>query len=111
MRLIDADLLHFKLTNWAMDPYTKGIMPYWMSAEILDMVDDAPTIDAEPVRHGEWRPAYDYAEYDYDGSTPLAKPLKFQDGWQCSLCGQYELSETTYCQNCGARMDKKEEEK
>ena len=60
---------------------------------------------ARTVRHGRWVPDYDYTEYDVDGSTLLSKPLKFQDGWQCSLCGQYMTSKTNYCPNCGCRMD------
>ena len=64
-----------------------------------------PAADVQPVRHGRWAPDYDYTEYDRDGSTLLPEPLKFQDGWQCSLCGQYAPSKTNYCPNCGAKMD------
>ena len=53
---------------------------------------------------GKWCADYDYAEYDFDGSTPLPEPRKFQDGWQCSLCGGYSPSETNFCMNCGAKM-------
>lgn len=60
--------------------------------------------DARPVVRGKWIPDYDYTEYDYDGSTPLPEPRKFQDGWQCSLCGGYMPSETNFCPNCGADM-------
>ncbi len=64
----------------------------------------APAADVAPVRHGRWIPDYDYAEYDYDGCTRLPEPRKFQDGWQCILCGQYMPSEANYCPNCGADM-------
>lgn len=57
-----------------------------------------------PVVHGKWIPDYDYAEYDYDGSTPLPEPLKFQVGWQCGLCGEYTPGKTNFCSNCGADM-------
>ena len=72
---------------------------------LLEALYRVPAADVQPVRHGRWIPDYDYAEYDYDGSTLLAEPRKFQDGWQGSLCGQYEPSETSYCPNCGAKMD------
>ena len=65
-----------------------------------------PAADVVAVVRGKWIPDYDYTEYDYDGSTPLPEPRKFQDGWQCSLCGGYMPSETNFCPNCGALMDK-----
>ena len=61
--------------------------------------------DVRPVVRGKWLPDYDYTEYDYDGSTPLPEPRKFQDGWKCSLCGAYEPSTVNFCPNCGARME------
>lgn len=64
-----------------------------------------PAADVRPVVRGKWIPDYDYTEYDYDGSTPLPDPIKFQDGWQCSLCGGYMPSETNFCPNCGALME------
>lgn len=75
-----------------------AIMPLKGALEII------PAADVRPVVRGKWIPDYDYAEYDYDGSTPLPEPLKFQDGWQCSLCGWYMPSETNFCPNCGADM-------
>jgi hypothetical protein len=73
--------------------------------DILEEVEDYPAADVRPVVRGKWIPDYDYAEYDYDGSTPLAEPRKFQDGWQCSFCGGYMPSETNFCPNCGAWME------
>ncbi len=78
--------------------------------ELYEELKSIPAADVVKVRHGRWLPDYDYTEYDFDGSTPLLEPRKFQDGWQCSLCGQYEPSETKYCSNCGAKMDAEEAE-
>ena len=64
-----------------------------------------PAADVRPVVRGEWEPDYDSTEYDFDGSTPLPEPRIFQDGWQCSLCGQYTPSKTNFCPNCGAKME------
>ena len=75
----------------------------------FDLVDDLPAADVRPVVRGKWIPDYDYAEYDFDGSTPLPEPRKFQDGWQCSLCGRYMPDKTNFCPNCGADMRQKEE--
>ena len=73
-------------------------------AIILDVIKSIPAADMRPVVRGKWIPDYEYAEYDFDGCTLLPEPRKFQDGWQCSLCGGYMPSETNYCPNCGADM-------
>lgn len=72
---------------------------------VLFSVKTIHTADVQEVKRGKWLPDYDSAEYDFDGSTPLSEPRIFQDGWQCSLCGQYEPSETNFCPNCGAKME------
>ncbi len=60
-------------------------------------VQKMPTVDAVPVRHGQW------IERGYMGN----------DNWDymCSVCGAGEVHtkrvEVRYCWNCGARMDGK----
>ena len=76
----------------------------WDTLGVLAAIDRIPAADVRPVVRGKWLPDYDYAEYDFDGCTPLPEPKKFQDGWQCSLCGGYMPSETNFCPNCGADM-------
>ena len=71
---------------------------------LREALDRVPAADVVERKVGKWCADYDYAEYDFDGSTPLPEPRKFQDGWQCSLCGGYSPSETNYCPNCGAQM-------
>lgn len=47
---------------------------------------DAPTVDAEPIRHGHWE------------VTPVYI--------KCSECGEsFMLIPQNYCPNCGAKMD------
>lgn len=75
MRLIDADeLCADRVSN---DP-------------VVIAAKCAPTIDAEPVRHGHW-------DDSFDGITPY-----------CSVCGMSHncINRTPdYCPHCGARMD------
>ena len=68
--------------------------PWWWqnfhSYLIVDMLKEAPVIDAEPVRHGKWE---DNAYI-----------------WKCGSCHKWLLVEDgdadmNYCPNCGARMD------
>lgn len=70
---------------------------------IIDAFDDLPTIDAEPVRHGEW-----IESRSPNGTLQC----------ECSICGDSALSQdnawgdpieyykTDFCPNCGAKMTK-----
>lgn len=80
MRLIDADALPVKF--W----YGR----FFGVAEI-DIVN-APTVDAEPVKHGYWR----------------GKPIAGYSTVGCSNCGDVFLENSgrwNYCPTCGAKMD------
>ena len=96
MRLIDADTI-----------FPNGCVTVWewdgeMTADgILKAIKDAPTVVAEPVRHGEW------VGTDYDGYAD-GNPVYYL--WQCSCCHEeYERDGLPpwydYCPNCGAKMD------
>lgn len=54
-------------------------------AEIIN----APTVDAEPVRHGRWEVV--------DGAEPRR--------YGCSVCKKLSWTEDNYCSYCGAKMD------
>jgi hypothetical protein len=88
MRLIDADLLKDGLRNLKARGtninYVKGLQDA-IDDYLPQIIDDVPTIDAEPVRHGEWIKVDDYAV-------------------MCSECGKYEKWIYPYC-HCGAKMD------
>lgn len=95
-RLIDADELKMCIRTLAKDiaRVNGGVDDVTMALkEAYDMVDEAPTIDAEPVRHGRW-------EYQYNDSI-------------CSACGYVNRCEpitryrndSPYCPKCGAKMD------
>ncbi len=93
VRLIDANALKPEMEIlYAADMYL-----------VLSIIDNAPTIEAEPIRHGWWIPT----EYDsYAGSDPV------WDKYECSECGREHIGEedtlTAFCPDCGARMDGKE---
>lgn len=79
MRLIDADALP-KYTGYALS-----------ADEVARAVENAPTIEAEPVRRGRWErcgiKTYDFAFY-------------------CSECCSFSPNgiKTKYCPWCGAEM-------
>lgn len=63
---------------------------------------EAPTIDAEPVRHGHWK---DKRRYEIGPSVD-------DDGWVelqelCSACNMWVITDwrsPEYCSKCGAQM-------
>lgn len=61
-------------------------------AELTMRVRKAPTVDAEPVRHGEW---IDKRSFLYGGCI---------NHWECSVCGYGQNGGSNYCPNCGAKM-------
>ena len=80
MRLVDADALIKDLKDRK--------IPF--NADINDVIITAPTIDAEPVRHGEWVPKI--TEY----GTMV---------FRCSACQRYSDIHWAYCPHCGTIMD------
>ena len=113
MRLIDGDAL-YKAMQDAEDlarqrvldtestlPYPNNLNPSYTRylaqmderTKAKEMVADAPTVDAVPVRHGRWK--------------MVEGELVFWD--MCSVCGRKILHRTPYydfCPNCCADMRK-----
>ena len=93
MRLIDAD---------ALKKIVKGRRKAAITLTGVDMVmliDDAPTIEAEPVKHGRWIEAEnDLRISGYCSSC----------GWEAHMY-EDDVIGMPYCPNCGARMDGGEE--
>ena len=90
-RIIDADKLRTIRSIQSGDFNSIETIQKW--------IDDAPTVDAEPVHHGRW---LDVLVADDEGET---------DGVECSECGYTDINVYwaktyhKYCPNCGARMD------
>lgn len=89
MRLIDADRLKDsikKLEAESPDIKTARIIDRTIQEIFPQIIDDEPTIDAEPVKRGRW-----------------------EVGGVCSECGfmhdDFAVKWFSYCPNCGARMD------
>lgn len=110
MRLIDADELFRELENIEdvfhrmgireFDSYNEGRIDGIINAE--NVVKSAPTIEAEPIRHGHW--------VDAEIQTfNISEPIEV-----CSECDTFFLLKHTgggykYCPECGAKMDEEEE--
>lgn len=130
MRPIDADALKEEISSLRMVitglRCGKGVLSEYAREHlksILRIIDESPTIDTEPVRHGRW----EWYEEPYDSRNPDG-----DYGWRCSECKQDLAAELTLgipgmhyacaiiddpdaqptlkrCVFCGAKMDAKED--
>lgn len=85
MRLIDADEMKDELKD----------MDFVLTKHnVEDWIDEQPTVDAGPVRHGKWQPMNERNEI-------------YGDVYMCDNCGHgFVICENFhYCPNCGAKMD------
>lgn len=96
MRLINADAVweRYNKEYRQQDIYDGADDKDWLKK----CIDEAPTVDAEPVRHEKW--------IDDTGCLDSYKQYK------CSGCGKRPMLNemwcnelTDYCPFCGARMD------
>ena len=66
-------------------------------SDFFRCLDEQPTVEAEPVRHGHW--------------TEKRNPMMYQllpYVWVCDQCGTAFYYKTPYCGECGAKMDEEE---
>ncbi|MDE6501266.1 MAG: hypothetical protein K2L10_04215 [Ruminococcus sp.] len=110
IRLIDADEIllndesEYTKTMLEVDNTVKTIITA-VHNNIQTLIQEAPTIDAVPVKHGKWKYKND-EDFDY---VPC-----------CSICGEPDAlsrndynyrggkirdNNSNYCPNCGAKMD------
>ena len=103
-RLIDADALKAQIQR-EIDIYFNEVGGGIHTAmEARDEIDYAPTVDAEPVRHGTWKEERVKIDDQFSLSIPC---------YLCSECGGYMDASPRlfkYCPYCGAKMDAQEKE-
>lgn len=106
MRLINADEMKdisvmespifgllMKLENGRADiEETTNAIINSVEEDIREEISKAPTVDAEPVRHGKW----------IDRNGAMVSP--FWERYECTLCGARSYY-SNYCPHCGAKMD------
>lgn len=82
-RLIDADVMR---EDWLENGQNEYV---YDTNAVLDSIDEQPTVDAEPVRHGRWK------------NTHIGTIECSECGHGYNLVGMFVL----YCPHCGAKMD------
>ena len=63
--------------------------------DTLDLLDNFPAADVDPVRHGEWEPSDKHKGYV---SCSICHDCYVEPEWVSDL-------KWNYCPNCGAKMD------
>ena len=110
MRLVDADELaegiaDMRITITGLRAGKCALTDFAQKyrESVLQIIDDAPTIEAEPVKHGRWEPHYEVV----DGEIRISASKRV-----CSVCKDiWESSRILpHCPGCGAKMDGGEEE-
>ena len=94
MRLIDADVLIKTLDSYEL---TK-----WYHGDLITIIFDAPTVEAEPVRHGKWECLAENSTgniYSCSNCTSLYNPNS-----KDVAMGRI-VENPHYCPHCGAEMD------
>lgn len=96
MRLIDADALEIRVRSGIL----KDEIMYLPGVDVYKSIENAPTIEAEPVRHGRW-----VAERCNHKPSRCKNPEKWVK-YKCSECGYSNgRKRGNFCPNCGAKMD------
>ncbi len=93
IKQIDDRMRSIKSRNEADSRFTSVILDTLQ--DIVETIEDAEEVEAEPVRHGWW------VEID----------MSIGYGWyECSECKRSVFGhKAKYCPECGAKMDAKEE--
>ncbi len=94
-RLIDANAL---ISQYPKNVFTAQIDYAQGMRDVIDDIQNAPTVDAVEVVHGRW---------EFSHTTTVEK----YDVVKCSNCGHEAFAIANYvkyghyCPNCGAKMD------
>ena len=98
MRLIDVDALLSGFDVRKVVEYDESGCGMDYKAVPVEAIVNAPTIDAEPVRHGRW-------VENIVVDTRACPPYSYKNGYACSLCDRItRTNNEPYC-HCGAKMD------
>ena len=95
-RYIEAE----KLENIISDGLNSGKFGH-DAVEILSEIYALESADVAPVVHGKWESVYTtYWKWKPDGAHPVDRII-----YRCSECNRRTAIKTSYCPNCGAKMD------
>lgn len=103
MRMIDADELKAVYIPSEIEGFEKMMVPVEV---VLQNIDDMPTVDAVPVKHGRWIP-YN-SKYGHDEKVYLCDQCNNNVGFTkmnfCPNCEKPVRNDDAYCHRCGQRL-------
>lgn len=110
MRLIDADKLidsFYKFFKSYEGQWEEDQPQYWAD-NMAVVVDDAPTVEAEPIRHGQWirTEAYPHRVVCSECHKTYVRNENIIEGrYKGDEIVPIYCTEAEYCPHCGAKMD------
>ena len=78
---------------------------YITELTMLDMINEIPAADVQPVKRGRWIDIYEYCEMN--DCIPSGLALYY---W-CSECMEEQEKTSDFCPHCGADMRQEENDK
>lgn len=102
VRLIDANALKTHVCNMCDDGQRECIGDE--SCAILCWINDMPTIEAEPVRHGHWVHHSDvktWEEWETCSNCGEKRPIDYDEYRD----GAFGFANGCFCNSCGTKMD------
>lgn len=112
MRLIDANALVEKAYWHGEHPTVDDLFADGVDAVDVSDIDEAPTVEAEPVKYGRW----EWFE-EWSSSTSESPKECIDCGWRCGICkvklddmvgwywdNPYDEPKLNYCPNCGGKL-------
>lgn len=96
MRLIDAD----ELVKRYFSEDARIALSYANKIWMRRLINESPTIDAEPVRHGHWIEKELFIPWCDDDVDII---------YECSCCETEGGGTSPYCPNCGSKMDEEDQ--
>lgn len=107
MRLIDVDVFREDLKRERENLILNGLLgtpqDYKEIDRFIKRLDEQPTIEVEPVKHGKW-----IITPNGMGRNINTGEMSYSYKCDCNICGFHTGNQGLkfhYCPNCGARMD------
>lgn len=79
--------------------------PYCESVVYVEDIEAIPSVEVEPVRHGEWVKDKERNTYCSCCNAYIPTVHCHQDYQDSEFDWEEEIEETNYCPNCGTKMD------
>lgn len=100
MRLIDANAL-IEVLRKSHSYHAETARDFSLLCRDIRLVKEQPTVDAEPLKHGQWISLTECSNAGVYCSVCSKKVWKEDYAW----CNRKNKLRSNYCPNCGAKMD------